>query len=251
MPNELTQYSVSDIRAIGEVIAKSKLFGVTTPEQAIALCMIAHAEGRHPAMAAKDYDIIQNKPSKKSEAMLRDFLQSGGKVEWHQLDDAMADATFDHPQGGKVRISWDMDRAKLAGLAGKDNWKKHPRQMLRSRVVSEGVRTVCPMATSGMYVPEEVQDFEKPKSAMEQWADTPPAITLEQKPDELADLKGWATKMAFDVDNCTSEKGIDELINSYANEMKSLHENLPEWFDRLSVKINQAKEAFQLMHAAE
>jgi len=31
--------------------------------------------------------------------------------------------------------------------------------MMRSRCVSEGVRTVCPMATSGMYVPEEVRDM--------------------------------------------------------------------------------------------
>ena len=35
--------------------------------------------------------------------------------------------------------------------------------MLRSRVVSEGIRTTCPMATSGMYVPEEVQEFDAPK----------------------------------------------------------------------------------------
>jgi hypothetical protein len=38
-------------------------------------------------------------------------------------------------------------------------WKKYPRQMLRSRVVSEGVRTVYPLATSGLYVEEEVCDF--------------------------------------------------------------------------------------------
>jgi hypothetical protein len=38
-------------------------------------------------------------------------------------------------------------------------WTKYPRQMLRSRVISEGVRTVFPGATSGLYVPEEVGSF--------------------------------------------------------------------------------------------
>jgi hypothetical protein len=95
--------------------------------------------------------------------MLRDFLQSGGSVEWHDLSDEVADATFSHPQGGKVRIAWDMARAKTAGLASRDMFKKFPRQMLRSRTVSEGIRTVCPMATSGMYVPEEVSEFENTK----------------------------------------------------------------------------------------
>jgi len=129
----------------------------------MSLMLISIAEGRHPALAARDYDIIQGRPAKKSEAMLRDFLQSGGSVEWHELNDDIADATFSHPQGGKVRITWDMDRAKQAGLAGRDMFRKFPRQMLRSRVVSEGIRTTCPMATSGMYVPEEVVEFDTPK----------------------------------------------------------------------------------------
>jgi hypothetical protein len=38
-------------------------------------------------------------------------------------------------------------------------WKKYPRQMLRSRVISEGVRTVYPGATSGLYEENEVHDI--------------------------------------------------------------------------------------------
>ena len=157
--NAVVPFNFSDMAQLAEAIARSGLFGMKTREQALALMAIAHAEGRHPALAARDYDIIQNRPAKKSEAMLRDFLEAGGKVQWNKLDDSVADATFSHPQGGSVRISWDMERARTAGMAGKDNWKKFPRQMLRSRTVSEGVRTVYPLATSGMYVPEEAADM--------------------------------------------------------------------------------------------
>ena len=152
-------FSIRDMERMALAFAQSGLFGVKTPDQALALCLIAHAEGRHPALAARDYDIIQGRPAKKAEAMLRDFIGAGGKVEWHKLDDTVADATFSHPQGGSIRIDWDMKRATVAGLGGKDMWKKFPRQMLRSRVVSEGVRTVLPAATSGMYVPEELHDM--------------------------------------------------------------------------------------------
>lgn len=151
--------SWGEMERLGSYIAKSRLFGIQTTEQALVLMAISQAEGRHPALAARDYDIIQGKPAKKAEAMMRDFMSAGGKIEWHALDDTQADATFSHPQGGKVRIAWTLERAKTAGLAGKDMWKKFPRQMLRSRTVSEGVRTVFPMATSGMYVPEEIGDF--------------------------------------------------------------------------------------------
>ena len=148
----------SDMERLGEYIAKSGLFGIKTKEAAIVLMSIAQAEGRHPVEAARDYDIVNNRPAKRAEAMMRDFIQAGGKIEWHSLTDTVADATFSHPQTGSVRIDWDMKRAETA-FGKKDMYTKFPRQMLRSRVVSEGVRTLWPLATSGMYEPGEAADI--------------------------------------------------------------------------------------------
>jgi hypothetical protein len=159
-PDQQMPSTLADIERMAQSVAKSGLFpGMKTQEQAMALMLLAHAEGMHPAIAARDYDVIQGRPAKKAEAMMRDFMRSGGAIEWHELSDAVAEATFSHPQGGKLKLRWDMDRASKAGLGGKPMWKQWPRQMLRARLISEGVRTVFPLATSGMYVPEEVQDF--------------------------------------------------------------------------------------------
>lgn len=160
MNDLVLHHDMNDMYSIAKALAGSKLFGITTPEQALALCLIAQAEGRHPASAAQDYHIISGKPSKKADAMLRDFIGAGGKVEWRTLSDERADATFSHPAGGTVAIEWDIKRASTASLLGNAMWKKYPRQMLRARVVSEGVRTVFPMATSGMCVEEEARDIE-------------------------------------------------------------------------------------------
>ena len=149
----------TDMQAMANAMAASKLFGMKTPNEVLALMLVAQANGQHPAAAARDYDIIQGRPSKKSEAMLRDFISAGGSIQWHRLDNECADATFSHPHGGTVRIDWDMKRAREAGLGGKEMYKKWPRQMLRSRCISEGVRTIYPVATGGMYAPEEVQDM--------------------------------------------------------------------------------------------
>ena len=148
-----------DMQNMAKAIATSGLFGIKTPEQALALMLIAQAEGLHPAIAARDYDIIQGRPAKKSEAMMRAFLLAGGSVQWHELSDTKAEATFSHPQGGTVKLDWTMARAKQAGLGDKDMYRKYPRQMLRARVISEGVRTICPLATSGLYTPEEAEDM--------------------------------------------------------------------------------------------
>lgn len=148
-----------ELERMASAFATSNMFGAKTKEQALSLLLLAQAEGVHPAIAMRDFDIIQGRPAKKAEAMHRSFIAAGGRVEWHALTDEQADATFSHPQGGTVRVTWDMARAKKAGIGGKDMYSKYPRQMLKSRVISEGCRTVYPAATSGLYVPDEVVTF--------------------------------------------------------------------------------------------
>jgi hypothetical protein len=154
---------VTDLEKMAAAVAASKLFGITTPEQALALMLVAQAEGLHPATAARDYHIIQGRPTLKADAMLARYLSSGGKVEWHEHTDAKVAATFTHPSGGSLRIEWDMNRAKAAELGGKGMWTKYPRQMLRARVISEGVRATNPAVSIGIYTPEEAEDFEPAK----------------------------------------------------------------------------------------
>jgi hypothetical protein len=155
--NTAPAMTVSDVERVANAIAKGGLFGSKDPYAVLTLCLLAQAEGQHPAVVFRDYHIIQGKPAKKAEAMLRDFINAGGKVEWHQLDDTCADATFTHP-AGSARIEWTIERAKKAGIST-PMWSKYPRQMLRSRVISEGIRTVYPGATSGLYEEGEVASF--------------------------------------------------------------------------------------------
>ena len=157
---------IQDIEKMATAIAKSGLFGMKTPEQAVALMLIAQAEGMHPAIAARDYHVIQGRPALKADAMLARFQTAGGKVSWDVYTDAEVKATFSHPAGGSVTLSWTLAQATRIGLAGKDNWKNYPRAMLRARVISEGIRTVYPGCVVGAYTPEEVQDFEPAKRPM-------------------------------------------------------------------------------------
>lgn len=241
MSQEIIVHTAQDIYKIGEVMAKSRLFGVTTPEQAIALCFIAQAEGRHPAIAANDYNIIQNRPAKKSEAMLRDFLASGGKVEWHASTDDIADATFSHPAGGSLRVTWDKSRATMAGIGGKENWKKYPRQMLRARCVSEGVRAVCPAATSGMYVPEEVQDFDPPKTIDQEPKVVEPEST---KKTEKEELTIFAKQYAVEIELCDLATKLDALLVKNAVDMGRLHDKYPKSHEKLMALIERQRTTF-------
>lgn len=158
MSNAIVPYT--DMERMAGAIVKSGLFGMKTVDQALALMCIAQAEGRHPGSVAVEYHIIQGRPALKADTMLARFQAAGGKVQWTEYTDKRVAAIFSHPNGGSVEIDWTFDRAKAAGLTNKDNWRNYPRQMLRARVISEGVRTVYPGVAIGIYTPEEVMDFE-------------------------------------------------------------------------------------------
>jgi len=97
-----------------------------------------------------------------------------------------------------------MDRAKAAGLTGKQTWKQYPRAMLRSRVISEGIRTVYPGVAVGIYTPEEVGDFDA----------APVKAEVVKKPD----LKDRIAKVSADdlmvrIDEAQSEADLKAIIH--------------------------------------
>lgn len=183
----------SEMQDMSAAIAKSGLFGMKTPDQALALMLVAQAEGQHPATITQDYDIIQGKATRKTHSVLARFQAAGGKVEWHSLTTMVADATFSHPQGGSLRMEWTIAQAKLAGLTGKDNWKNYPRAMLRARCIAEGVRAVYPAAIGGMLVAEEAQDLPPVQAAPRQMGVVDQVVSPEA-PQSLIDAATEAAK---------------------------------------------------------
>lgn len=190
MSNSTAVVPYSEMERMAVTVAKSGLFGVKDKEQALALMALCQAEGIHPMTAVRDYHIINNRPSLKAETMLARFMQNGGKVEWITLTDQKAEATFSHSQGGKVTLDWTLERAKTAGLLNNPTWQKYPRAMLRSRLISEGVRTVAPGIVQGVYTPDE----------------------LENSAPELVTVSAEQAVQSFDMP-ALEQKTVDDILN--------------------------------------
>jgi hypothetical protein len=153
---------INEIREMAEVAAKSKMFGFKSPDEAMAIMLLCQAENLHPAIAMRDFHVIQGRPALKADAMLARFQQAGGSVKWEEYTDERVSGSFSHPNGGSVTVTWTFEMAKKIGLTAKDNWRNYARAMLRARCVSEGVRTVYPGCVVGVYTPEEVETFKTP-----------------------------------------------------------------------------------------
>jgi hypothetical protein len=187
---------VSDIERMAAAIAKSGLFGMKNPDQAMALMLVAQAEGMHPAIAARDFHVIQGRPALKADAMLARFQAAGGRVRWTEYTDQRVAGVFSHSAGGEIEVDWTMAQARTAGLTGKDVWRQYPRAMLRARVISEGIRTVFPGVAVGVYTPEEIGDFDARPAAAPREVDMGRAE--EVLPDAPAELLERAENAARD-----------------------------------------------------
>lgn len=188
MSTELVPFE--QVKSMAAAVASSKLFkAFDTPEKAFVLMMVAQSEGCHPMQAVQRYDVIDGKPSKKSDAMLADFQARGGKVDWPKLNDKEVEGTF-HAPGlvNPVTISWTIEMAKNAGLLNKNNWKGYPRAMMRARVISEGIRTAMPGVVAGLYTPEEVQDFDAVPGRQAQKEDRVVDATVASDPTPASDV---------------------------------------------------------------
>ncbi len=243
----------NDVQRMGTAIARSGLFGLKNDAEAIALMLIAQSEGLHPASAARDYHIIQGRPSLKADAMLARFQQSGGTIKFTCLTESKVSAVFKHPQGGEVEIEWTLKMAENAelfkiengtrlqwqkGKWQKGNWHRYPRQMLRARVISEGVRTIFPSVCNGFYTPEEVENFDtKPeekkdpiKTDCEVVEDQKPEVHKETEKEKSARIKGYIDTATKD---CKDPASWDEVYLTIRKE-KWFGPNAEKYFNELN-----------------
>mgnify|MGYP006272948429 CR=1 FL=1 len=222
MTNDLTtqNHSLKDLETMANVVARSGLFGVKDPTQAMALMLLCQSDGLHPMQACRQYHVIQGRASMTSQTMMSRFLQSGGRQELHEVSEEAAEVTLTHPQGGAARIRWTMAQAQKAGLTGKDNWKNHPRSMLLRRAQAEAVRAVAPFILEGIPLEDEAAELmnESLLQAPKKELDIERLPAIDQPVVEMTDialdrawdrdLKARATREAKRLGGTVSKEGI-------------------------------------------
>ena len=219
MSNEMQVFTPDVLSMFAGPVAKSNMLGTKSPDDVMAIMMIAQAEGRHPGSIIQEYHIINGKPTLKADAILARFQKAGGKVNWLTYTDTAVKGVFSHAQGGELTLEWTIEQAQKAGLTKNPVWGKYPRAMLRSRVASEAIRTIFPSVLGGAYSSEEAMDFEA--------APINNGITLEQK----TLVSNAATELGW-----TKEEFQEKLGISSTAEITS--ENWPEIKLKLNIKEN-------------
>jgi hypothetical protein len=155
---------IEAIDKLGEMFAKSGMFGCERIEQGKILAMACLTEHKSPIQIAREYNIIEGKLSDRADAMLAKFRARGGKYKvLHRTSELSSIEMAHEGQTLTFTLTWE-DAQKEPFVHAKDGFKKNwrtPRarmQTMWARVVSDGVRTLAPEIVSGIFTPEEIED---------------------------------------------------------------------------------------------
>lgn len=127
---------------------------IKKPAQALAIMQMGAELGIPPMRALTGIFPIEGRPTVGAVLLLERFKERGGSVQWHESGLERAAATFTGPDGSKHREEFTIAEAQMAGLVRDgSNWKKHPRKMLRARVITGALRAMGESGTC--YIAEE------------------------------------------------------------------------------------------------
>lgn len=214
------------ITAMAPVMHKSRLFGVSSPEQAAAIMIKSHELGLGFSAGFEFIHVIQGKPTLSPRGALALAHASGIIDEMEIIEERDAQgkpfscAVKGRRGNFKYETSFTMDDARAAGLVKSDSgWSKYPANMLKWRAIGFWLDVVCPDTQGGM---KRADEFGA-------WVDDKGDII------EAETVKG----SVITVDDLIEEYGAEKVMTAITEQLDG---NMPE----TAGDIERVKNALEL-----
>lgn len=150
------------------------------PADVLYAMELADSLGVHHVQAFTDVHVVEGRPQASAELVRALILRDGHRLRISMQNDrcTIRAARRDDPEHWES-FEYTLEDARVAGLTGKDVWKKHPRRMLLARATSEAKSAMFPDVARGIGVigGEDDVAFAEPAAA----AQAAPAKSLTDK----------------------------------------------------------------------
>jgi len=165
-PRQTLVHSMDDVFTLAETVANTDFVprGLRGNQPAIIAAILYGREvGLEPMQSLAKISVIDGRPTLSSEAQ-RALILAAGHEWWIEESTNARAIVCGRRRNDKTtsRVTWTMDDAKRANLAGRKNWQTYPRQMLLARASAELARAIFADVIGGLAATEEFD------------ADTPP-----------------------------------------------------------------------------
>jgi len=131
------------------------------PAVIVAAILYGDELGLGPMQSLAKINVIEGKPSLSAEAQRALILADGHEL-WVEESTATR-VTISGRRRDSERtssVTWTLDDAKRANLAGKQNWRLYPRQMLMARATADLARAIFADVIGGLAATEEIEDVD-------------------------------------------------------------------------------------------
>lgn len=270
--NTLINTNIDDLFAVADMIFKSHIFGDIQSKEAAAVKILGGSEyGFSPMQSQSMFDFIQNRVVLNSHGKATLINSSGDYrmlIKELTATNCSIDVLRKNDQGEWKVIAnrtFSMQDAKDAGyLEGKNahNYKKHPRNMLFARNVSNIWRWDCAELNTRRFSAKQIQEFSAPELEAENTVDgelieAPTAREVVEAHDpetgEVIEVEAVIDGQEFtgtpeDAPNSIRVDMI-EAINSLITEKIGGMPNDRKIYLKGRVLENESPEALELMYA--
>jgi hypothetical protein len=115
---------------------------IKTPQEAFAVMVAGRELGLGPMESFREMHVVNGvtMPGYRVLAALVLRNDPGASFKWLERSTTRACVQLTRPGRGTLEVEYTVEDAKRAGLAEKDNWKKHPRDMLAAKAITRACR---------------------------------------------------------------------------------------------------------------
>lgn len=182
---ELTPDTWQMIKEIAPAMQQSRLFGVASPEAAMAIMLKGYELGLSLTASFEFVQVIQGRPTLSPRGALALIQQSPNFAGMTITDsDDKCTVWMKRKNGFEYTTEFTIEQAKKAGLVKKDSgWDKYPANMLRWRAIGYCADVVFPDIIGGMKRADEFGANITPEGDV--WKDVTPIVpetVIEQEP---------------------------------------------------------------------
>ena len=129
------------------------------PAAIAAAILYGDEVGLTPMQALAKVAVIRGRPTLTAEAQRGLVASAGHEIWFDESTVTRAIAAGRRRDSERVaRITWTLDDAKRAGIAGGENWRRYPAEMLRARASAALARAMFADVIGGMPAAEEMED---------------------------------------------------------------------------------------------
>lgn len=160
----LAEASFGELLLLGEALVPTGFLPehIKTPGQCVAIILAGRELGMAPMRALRSIMLVKGKVTEAADSQLARFKTEGGRAVFKHLDERKAILWLRHPNGDEHEETFTYEDAERAGLTKSSRsgepsmYHKHPKAMMRSRVITAGLKSMGWEGGAGTYDPDEL-----------------------------------------------------------------------------------------------